>query len=66
MRVESIKIVFRDVKNTEETRGGNILPKDIVASFENGEWTIDGPLYSRILLALHEVWQRLRQEVKNG
>lgn len=66
MKIESITIVFEDKDHTDETKELSVFSRRIVAEFKNGEWSIDGPVYSRILLALHEVWQRLRQEVKNG
>lgn len=69
MKIISVKIVFESEEHTEESGElGNSVPRSrlITANFRDGEWSIDGPIYSRILLALHEVWQRLRQEVKNG
>lgn len=69
MKIISVKIVFENEEHTEDLgEPGNFVPRSrlITANFRDGEWFIDGPIFSRILLALHEVWQRLRQEVKNG
>lgn len=65
MEIVSITVNFRDEEHTTEVDGITVC-RTIEATFKNGEWTIDGPIYSRILLALHDVWKRLRQEVKNG
>lgn len=35
-----------------------------IFEFENGMWIGNSPFYSRLGLALHSVWQTLRQAVK--
>lgn len=60
MKVKRIEILFDEF---DESDGYTYHATSCV--FENGLWTFNGPVYGRIIIALHDVWKRLRQEVKN-
>ncbi len=40
--------------------------RGVVYTYRRDDRTVDGPLYSRMFLALHEVWRLLRQALKGG
>lgn len=54
IKVKSIRVIFEEDD------------QEIVAFYSQGMWTVSAPLYSRFFAALHEVWQVLRDAVKQG
>lgn len=53
MKIKRIVVEFEDVDSGHTTE----------AVFVLGRWTFNGEVYGRIMIALHDVWKRLRQEV---
>lgn len=51
MEIERIEIRLKPGEG--ETHATEIV-------FENGQWRANGPIYSRISGALHEIWKLLR------
>ena len=56
MKIKRLLVEF-EVEETDPTNSAT------TAEFTSGMWNINGPLYSRYLVALHEAWKLLRGDI---
>lgn len=60
MKIKSITVVFEPSDEKDPLQMGHAR----TVTFEHGMWTADGPMFSRINAALHEIWKILRVTAK--
>lgn len=59
MKIHSIRVVFESGPSDSSDE-----PALITCDFSEGKWTMDRPIYSRLLVVLHESWKVLRNGLK--
>lgn len=60
MKIKSIEIVFEPTDPNDPLQSTHAKK----VTFEHGMWNADGPVFSRINSALHEIWKILRVTAK--
>lgn len=60
MKIKSIVVTFEPSDDKDPLQSAHAK----TVTFEHGMWKADGPVFSRINSALHEIWKILRVTAK--